>query len=612
MGNCHCTTREEYFEKQYSFKPALDIESNPLTNKASGLALTGTYKNQSYFMKKFIFHDKEVSSNIYESTDIIEKTHEIHTTKFLTIKNNKKPIYIIIFEKIKDRGYFSNSESVIKFLNKIFEVFIYMTKNGIIKNNIDQKNVYLYLSELLIENSPDGNQPSIKIFMKNLLEDVAYVAPELNQGATITTGLNFQKCIVFSVGVLFLNLCGYHNIEGINGKSHPKIIDQAINFMRYRYKKEQFCVIAKLICQYNPNLRPDFHDLSIACFEEDIFNFNNIDLLWQASGLNDPNAQCALANLYNESFNHKSCFTSFSWYEAASVQGHIESKYKLGVCYFDGLGCRKDVEKAAILFQEICAVYIDAEAMLGYLYLLGSGINKDKIKGRKLLESAARRGSIVAFHNIGKMYELALFFPVSDVNKAREWYLIATEANYPPSQNALGQLELPNYQAALDWFFQAYYNGDHEAKFHLAFMYMNGFGVVQNYAKSLSLYLQAAEEGYTQAFVNIATFFLKGYGVRRNIEKAIEYLIECGKLGSSVGYLNLGDLFLEGNYIKQDPNMAIWYYEKAALLGDYYAMVALQNLYEKNDYVERNLELANIWRKRAIKKQLENYNFQEL
>src|SRR5438477_197764 len=85
----------------------------------------------------------------------------------------------------------------------------------------------------------------------------------------------------------------------------------------------------------------------------------------------------------------------FYAYEISVEQGHSNSQYNLSVCYYYGIGVKKDVKKAVELYQRATEQeYADAQNNLGDCYYYGTGVGKD-------VKKAAEQGDADAQYNLG-------------------------------------------------------------------------------------------------------------------------------------------------------------------------------------------------------------------
>lgn len=77
--------------------------------------------------------------------------------------------------------------------------------------------------------------------------------------------------------------------------------------------------------------------------------------------------------------------------------------------------------------------------------------------------------------------------------------------------------EQVDYLNAFNWYTKAAAKGDSIAKFNLAIMYLNGFGVEKNEKMAVSLYRELANEGDPESQLQLGIRYLEGKGVEKDI-----------------------------------------------------------------------------------------------
>jgi uncharacterized protein len=134
----------------------------------------------------------------------------------------------------------------------------------------------------------------------------------------------------------------------------------------------------------------------------------------------------------------------------------------------------------------------DAESVLGQVYLMGHGVDKDVALGVRYTLSAAEGGSASAQHNIAWLYENG-----TGVEQSWElailWYEKAAEQGYVGSINNLGRL------------------------------YDYGYGVEKDLPKAFEYYKRAADGMSILAQHNLAVFYKLGLCVEKDIKQARVY-----------------------------------------------------------------------------------------
>ncbi|RGB31457.1 kinase-like domain-containing protein, partial [Rhizophagus diaphanus] len=131
---------------------------------------------------------------------------------------------------------------------------------------------------------------------------------------------------------------------------------------------------------------------------------------------------------------------AFELYKNVSEKGNNEAQYKLGQLYEKGEGTEKNSELSFYWYQKSAKNgYEDAQYNLGIYYELGKGINKDENKAFRLYERAAKRGLLKAQYKLGYCYYKGIGTKINK-EKAFELYKNAAEENCAEAQHALGSL----------------------------------------------------------------------------------------------------------------------------------------------------------------------------
>jgi len=118
-------------------------------------------------------------------------------------------------------------------------------------------------------------------------------------------------------------------------------------------------------------------------------------------------------------------------------------------------------------------------------------------------------------------------FDESDIIGAMSYYRKAAEAGYIPAQNRLAYLldKSERNEEAVIWYKKAAGQGDAEAEYGLAGMYVSGDGIAQDRAEALRLFTSSASKAYPPAIHVMASAYEKGgLGQRIDYELAREWL----------------------------------------------------------------------------------------
>ncbi len=225
---------------------------------------------------------------------------------------------------------------------------------------------------------------------------------------------------------------------------------------------------------------------------------------------------------------------------------------------------RKGYEKAAALGNTY------ALTNLGWLYINGTGVKADPLRGLGLFEEAARSGNPYAQNALGWVYQNGAASAEKDLAKALVWYKQAAEQNFPKAMASLG------------------------------FMYREGAGVDQNYVTSLNWYRKAAEAGDVESMAAAAFAYEHGLGAPKDAALARSWYEKGAKAGDAYAMAALAYLYDAGRGGKQDYVEARYWYEKAAAAGNTYAMANLARIYDKGFGIKADPEEAARWAFSAI------------
>jgi TPR repeat protein len=122
-------------------------------------------------------------------------------------------------------------------------------------------------------------------------------------------------------------------------------------------------------------------------------------LLKMTADAGNSYAQAALGKAYLRAKEGSNIKEGIRYMALASSQGNVYAKFELANFYYHGVvewGIAKDPTKAAQLYSECTSAFHEAQEILGRMYYVGDGVEKDLKKAEELLKAASARGNVAA------------------------------------------------------------------------------------------------------------------------------------------------------------------------------------------------------------------------
>lgn len=211
--------------------------------------------------------------------------------------------------------------------------------------------------------------------------------------------------------------------------------------------------------------------------------------LKNASAMNDPFAKFELGLIYEGGFFvFQSDKRAFKFYKEAAKSDVIDAHMKLGQFYKEGIGTKKDIQKALFHYKKI----------------------------KELSNSEVVKNTVTKM--VGGVYR-QIAAQEETPEKSLKWLLIAAEYGDVKSQIAVANLYKDGNGVdqdlikAVDWYKKAARVGDVYSMETLGNIYTNGIGVDQDYCKAQKWFIDAAEseKGSVEASWNLCNFYTNGY-----------------------------------------------------------------------------------------------------
>ncbi|PKY29630.1 HCP-like protein [Rhizophagus irregularis] len=366
-------------------------------------------------------------------------------------------------------------------------------------------------------------------------------------------------------------------------------------------------------------METEFSNLNISDKDTDTVNTKNciycnkpfIEELWCKKCINsleklaengDKEAMFNLAICYeNGKGTEKNLEKAFYWYQKVAENGDKEVIFNLAKCYYIGEGTEKNLEKAFYWCQKAAENGVK-EAMfnLTLYYRNGEGTEKNLKKAFYWCQKAAENGvneamlDLTVYYRNGKETE-------TNLKKAFYWYQKAAENGNGGAMFNLavcyrnGEGTEKNLEKAFYWYQKAAENGYKKAMFNLALCYNNEEGIEKNLEKAFHWFQKSAENGDEKAMYNLAKFYHDGIGTEKNLEKSFYLYQKAVENGDERAMFNLGSYYYNGKGTEKNLDKAFYWYQKAAENGDKKAMSNLAIGYFSGIGIEKNLEKAFHW-----------------
>ena len=419
----------------------------------------------------------------------------------------------------------------------------------------------------------------------------------------------------------------------INGE-RPIIPDYVSNF----YNK-----LIQLCWHQDPNQRPTF--LQIVNYflnskENNLLNLEFINFknkIYLNINNNDSSFEQA-----NKLFLNCDYISSGKIYYELIQKGHLDSYYKLGLMFINGIGISQNQRQGAIYLKEaadkghILSCYecgkllyfgngVNMNKSLSFyyfslsaknnhkesilkiseMYFKGEGINQDINKSKELLNNLIQIGDIRAFKLYLNYFENLNLFEdtINNLNsddkikikQSIEILKYLAEFNHIESQYLCGILLFEgikvkrNILKASVYFFKAAINGHSESQFQCSKLLINNNEIQTDFYKSSYFLKLAANQKHLESIYNFGCYLDEGIGIPQNKYLANQFFRFSADLGYTKSQTILGYRLENGigeniNYLE-----AIKYYELASKDLDLNALCNLGKMFEEGKGVEINL-----------------------
>jgi TPR repeat protein/Zn-dependent protease with chaperone function len=233
--------------------------------------------------------------------------------------------------------------------------------------------------------------------------------------------------------------------------------------------------------------------------------------------------------------------------------------------------------------------YAPAQALLGYLYAHGRGVEKSDIEASRLFRQAADQGNALAQTNLGYMYATGRGGLSRDDVEAVRLYRLAVDQGETTGQVNLGGMYLnglgglaKDQAEAVRLYRLAADRGHAQGRANLGMMYSNGIGgVTRDDAAAVALYRLSADQGNPHGQSLLAIMYATGRGgLAKDEQEALRLSRLSAEQGHPQGQVNLGVAHAYGLAgLAKDDVEAVRYYQLAAAQGFSQAQALLAMMY---------------------------------
>lgn len=266
------------------------------------------------------------------------------------------------------------------------------------------------------------------------------------------------------------------------------------------FENNQELGTAKVDSPLSIDLEVGKHTLSLVYTEDDAVYKNIVYKVEQEDCFYRLNVELtkALREKIKEYDKTKNYRLLYSLCGKAAQQGNSTAQYELGICYEEGKGIPKNIDKAIEWYTKAAEKGLAlAQYQLGHCFRFGQGVKINRAKAREWYTKAAEQGNEMAQVELGDFYyEIASSYPTINTLAALD-YIKA--ANY--------------YEKAFEqgWVWSGFEKAE-DSWYKVGCCFESGNGVEKNLIKAMKWYSMSAKSGNINAQQAIDR--LKQSGVR--------------------------------------------------------------------------------------------------
>ena len=262
---------------------------------------------------------------------------------------------------------------------------------------------------------------------------------------------------------------------------------------------------------------------------------------------------------------------------------------------------RPDANKAAEWFNK-SALQGNAQAqkMLGDMYILGVGVNKDEKEGLRLILKAAEQGLADAQYELWSLFLHGIKENL-DEKRAFEWCLKAAEQGHAKAQIGVGGCYRKgtgvekDSKEGIKWYFKAAEQGDSKAQESLGCFYMYGDGVDKDESEGIKWFTKSAEQGNSGAQGSLGSCYIEGRGVTKDEKEGVKWLLKAAEQGNEQWQWFLGTCYELGRGVPKSYEEAVKWFSKSVEKGNQSGQISLGDCYKNGWGVSKDEKEAAKW-----------------
>ncbi|KAI8881116.1 HCP-like protein [Backusella circina FSU 941] len=252
---------------------------------------------------------------------------------------------------------------------------------------------------------------------------------------------------------------------------------------------------------------------------------------------------------------------------------------------------------------------IKAQFILGDLYALGKGTEKDEFKAYQWYMKSAIQGYPKALTRLHNLYHTEKSMHCRGQRNAGEEEWTQSKFKERNKIRELFEYRVDQMESELTktieyctkLFNDCRKQNTTDAHVTLGFLYQHGYGIRKITSRAIEFYTLAAEEGSTDAQYNLGSIYHAHHNMKWNYREAFKWYSKAAESGNSYAQSGLAFLYQHGLGAAIDYSKTIYLYTQAAEMRNVQAQISLGCIYRKGEIVDQDVIKAKEWYKRAIK-----------